>query len=113
MLERINADTDEVNRIISDFLSLSKPREMELEEVAFNDLVSSLKNTIETSSLMKNVELVLDLDYDERYILCDETQIRQVILNVCKNAVEAMEEISSPVLNISTGLDEYRKRSIY
>lgn len=106
---KINANTNEVNRIISDFLSLSKPRETELEEVAFNDLVSSLKNTIETSSLMQKVELILDLDYDERYIFCDETQIRQVILNICKNAVEAMERILSPVLHISTGLDEYKK----
>jgi PAS domain S-box-containing protein len=106
---KINANTNEVNRIISDFLSLSKPRETELEEVAFNDLVFSMKNTIETSSLMKKVELILDLDYDERYILCDETQIRQVILNICKNAVEAMGGILSPILNISTGLDEYKK----
>ena len=106
---KINSDTNEVNRIISDFLSLSKPRETDLEEIAFNDLVSSMKNTIETSSLMKKVELILDLDYDERYIYCDETQIRQVILNICKNAIEAMEAISSPVLHISTGLDEYRK----
>ena len=106
---KINANTNEVNRIISDFLNLSKPRETELEEVAFNDLVSSMKNTIETSSLMKNVDLILELDYDERYIYCDETQIRQVILNICKNAVEAMDEILSPVLHISTGLDEYTK----
>jgi len=106
---KINTDTDEVNKIISDFLSLSKPRETEMEEVAFNDLVSSMKNTIETSSLMKKVELVLDLDYDERYIICDETQIRQVILNICKNAVEAMEGILSPILHISTGLNQYKK----
>lgn len=106
---KINTDTDDVNKIISDFLSLSKPRETEMEEVAFNDLVSSMKNTIETSSLMKKVELVLDLDYDERYIICDETQIKQVILNICKNAVEAMEGILSPILHISTGLNQYKK----
>jgi len=106
---KINANTNEVNRIISDFLSLSKPRETEMEEVAFNDLVYSMKNTIETSSLMKKVELILDLDYDERYIYCDETQIRQVILNICKNAVEALEGIVSPILHISTGIDEYAK----
>lgn len=107
---KINADTNEVNRIISDFLSLSKPRETELEEVAFNDLVLSMKNTIETSSMMKKIDLILNLDYDERYILCDETQIRQVILNICKNAIEAMEDISiNSVLRISTGLDEFRK----
>lgn len=107
---KINSDTNEVNRIISDFLSLSKPRETELEEVAFNDLVLSMKNTIETSSMMKKIDLLLDLDYDERYILCDETQIRQVILNICKNAIEAMEDVSvNPVLHISTGLDECKK----
>lgn len=106
---KININTNEVNKIISDFLSLSKPRETELEEVAFNDMISSMKDTIETSSLMKKVELILDLDYDERYILCDETQIRQVILNICKNAVEAMDDILNPVLHIITGLDEGRK----
>lgn len=103
---KINIDTNEVNRIISDFLNLSKPRETELEEVAFNDLINSMKSTIETSSIMSKVQLVLDLDYDERYILCDETQMRQVILNICKNAVEAMSETENPIMRIATGLDE-------
>ncbi|GKU26769.1 MASE3 domain-containing protein [Clostridium folliculivorans] len=102
--KRINASTDEVNRIITDFLSLSKPRETELLEVSFNDLILSMRGIIETSSLLKGIDLVLDLDYDERYILCDETQIRQVMLNICKNAVEAMSEVKSPLLRISSGL---------
>jgi signal transduction histidine kinase len=106
---KINSDTDEVNRIISDFLNLSKPRDTELEEVAFNDLILSMKDTIETSSLINKVQVVLNLDYDERYILCDETQIRQVVLNICKNAVESMEETLNPVLSIITGLNEYSK----
>jgi PAS domain S-box-containing protein len=103
---KINSDSNEVNRIISDFLNLSKPRETELEEVAFIDLILSMKDTIETSSLINKVQLVLELDYDERYILCDETQIKQVILNICKNAVDAMEETVNPVLHIATGLNE-------
>jgi PAS domain S-box-containing protein len=106
---KINSDTNEVNRIISDFLNLSKPRETELEEIAFNDLIFSMKNTIETSSLINKVQVVLDLNYDERYILCDETQIRQVILNICKNAVESMEETLNPILNIATGLNEHNR----
>lgn len=105
--KKINSDTNEINKIISDFLNLSKPRETDLEEVAFNDLIASMKSTIETSSLMNKVQVILNLDYDERYMLCDETQVKQVILNICKNAVEAMESIVNPVLNISTGLDEY------
>lgn len=103
---KINSDTDEVNRIISDFLNLSKPRDRELKEVAFNDLVSSMLSTIKTSSLIKKVQVDLKLDYDERYVLCDETQIRQVILNICKNAVEAMEDTLNPLLSITTGINE-------
>lgn len=106
---KINTSTNEVNRIISDFLNLSKPRQTELEEIGFNDLIFSIKSTIETSSRMNRVEVVLDLNHDERYIICDETQIRQVILNICKNAVEAMEETINPVLHIRTGLDEKNK----
>ncbi|MNI44313.1 Sporulation kinase E [compost metagenome] len=87
-------------------MNLSKPRETELVEVSFSDLVLSMRNTIETSSLMNNSQLVLDIDYDERYILCDETQIKQVILNICKNAVESMDKVLNPTLKISTGLDE-------
>lgn len=107
--KKINISTNEVNRIISDFLNLSKPRQTELDEIGFNDLVLSMKSTIETSSQMNAVKIILDLNHDERYILCDETQIRQVILNIYKNAVEAMEETENPVLHISTGLDEKNK----
>lgn len=106
---KINLDTNEVNRIISDFLNLSKPRNTELEEVAFNDLVSSMVSTIKTSSLMNKVQVNLEIDYNERYILGDETQIKQVILNICKNAVEAMEGTLNPVLSLTTGLNERNK----
>ncbi|WP_069998608.1 MASE3 domain-containing protein [Cellulosilyticum sp. I15G10I2] len=104
---KIDAATNEINDIISVFLNLSKPREAQLEEVAFNDLVASMQSTIETSSLMNKVQVLLKLDYHERYILCDETQIRQVILNMCKNAVDAMAEVPEPILHISTGLDDH------
>ncbi|KZL92382.1 sensor histidine kinase [Clostridium magnum] len=107
--KKINASTNEVNRIITDFFNLSKPRQTDLEEIGFNDLIFSMKSTIETSSQLNDVKVILDLNHDERYILCDETQIRQVILNIYKNAVEAMEETVNPVLHISTGLDEKNK----
>ncbi|WP_160677560.1 MASE3 domain-containing protein [Clostridium sp. C8-1-8] len=107
--KKINISTDEVNRIISGFLSLSKPKETEFLEVAFIDLIGSMRGILETSSLMRGVELILDLKYDERYVLCDETQIRQVMLNICKNAVEAMDNSKHPVLLIKSGIREANK----
>lgn len=98
--------TDEVNRIISDFLSLSKPKQAVMEEVTVCDLLKSMEVTLETSSLIKGIDIEFLYNIDERYILCDEAQIRQVVLNICKNAIEAMDEVPNPKLIIEAGIIE-------
>jgi PAS domain S-box-containing protein len=104
--EKINKDVDEVNRIISEFLFLSKPRELELQEVSVYDIFHSIKNIVETSSLVKGIDVDMEISQEERYLFCDEVQIKQVILNMCKNAVEAMSDIVNPRLKVETGYDE-------
>lgn len=103
---KINKDVDEVNRIISEFLFLSKPREVLLEEISMLDLFETVSNTIENTSLTKGVDVTLDISKEERYILCDEVQIKQVVLNICKNAVDAMNEVQNRKLKIETGFSE-------
>lgn len=102
--KKINTSTDEVNRIISDFLCLSKPKDAVMEEMAVCDLLRSMECTIETSSLMKGIEIQFVYNIDDRYILCDESQIRQVVLNISKNAMEAMIEVSKPKLIVESGI---------
>ena len=48
------------------------------------------------------IEFIYNID--ERYILCDESQMKQVILNICKNAVEAMSEMKNAKLIIEAEL---------
>lgn len=103
---KINKSIDEVNRIISEFLSLSKPREVQLEEVSIYDMVQSIKCIVETSSLLRGINISFYLSKDEEYLLCDESQIKQVVLNICKNAVDAMLNIENARLVIETGYDE-------
>lgn len=103
---KINTSTDEVNRILSDFLSLSKPKQAIMEEAAICDLLQSLRSTIETSSLFKGIDIEFNFKVDERYVLCDEAQMKQVILNICKNAVEAMDDTANPRMIINAGIAE-------
>lgn len=104
--KKINTSTDEVNRIISDFLSLSKPKTLIREEMAVCDLLDSMKNTIETSAFVKGINMEFINKADERYVLCDETQMKHIILNICKNAAEAMEDTESPKLIVESGIRE-------
>jgi signal transduction histidine kinase len=67
------------------------------------DVLNSIKSMVETSSLVNGVAVDFKLSKDERYLLCDESQIKQVILNICKNAVDAMSEKNDARLTIETG----------
>lgn len=106
--KKINNDVNEVNAIISEFLFLSKPRETKLEEVSMYDIFESTKNLVETSSLVQGINVNMEISKEERYLLCDEVQIKQVILNICRNAVDAMTETAAPMLDIKTGYNEER-----
>lgn len=103
---KINEEVDEVNRIISEFLFLSKPKETELIEVSLFDIFQSIQSMIKTSSLVKGIDIEIQLCKEERYMLCDEAQLKQVILNLCKNAVDAMCDKTNAKLKIETGYNE-------
>lgn len=104
--KKINNDVNEVNSIISEFLFLSKPRETKLEEVSMHDIFESTRNLVKTSSLVQGINVDMEISKEERYLLCDQVQIKQVVLNICRNAVDAMAETLIPKLNIKTGYDE-------
>jgi signal transduction histidine kinase len=103
---KINAEVDEVNKIISEFLFLSKPREAELEDISMLDIFESIKSMVGATSLIKGVDVEFEFCREERYLLCDEAQLKQVILNMYKNAVDAMAGSLNAKLKIETCFDE-------
>lgn len=103
---KINEEVDEVNRIISEFLFLSKPRETELVEVSMIDIFQSIKSMVKSSSLVKGIDVDFQLSKEERYVMCDEAELKQVILNICKNAVDAMTDKTNAKLKVETGFNE-------
>jgi PAS domain S-box-containing protein len=107
--QKISDNTDEVNKIISNLLTMSKPSQAVMEEVSISDVVYSIKSILETSTITRGVNVEFNVNSDERYILCDEGQIKQVILNLCKNSVDAMSSVKEPELVVETGIDENKK----
>ncbi len=102
--KRIEEITNEVNKIITEFLAFSKPTPQKFNKVFLNEIILSVKYMLESPSFIKGVKLELHLTEHEKPVYADEFQIKQVILNMVKNAIEAMDETSSPLLVISTSL---------
>ncbi|MAM37724.1 PAS domain S-box protein (plasmid) [Sphingobium naphthae] len=54
----------------------------------------------------KSIEARFDIDHDAADVLVDKIQIQQVLVNLIRNAVEAMGDSDERVLSVSTGADQ-------
>ncbi len=87
---------------------LAFSRQSQPDTLGISNLNDIIHDTIEllNRTLPKNITVDLNLASEDAEIKCDETQIQQVILNLCLNARDAMEEEGGR-LTISTWLTSY------
>ncbi|MFZ5450855.1 MAG: GAF domain-containing protein [Thermodesulfobacteriota bacterium] len=92
--DKLQIIVDEVKRL-EDFLvevgSYAKFSEPQKTLGDLNALIREISSRLEPSLQERNIELLLELDPDLPEILFDPGHIRQVILNIAKNGVEAMD----------------------
>lgn len=88
----ISSEIDRALEVINDFSSLGKLKAITKEEV---DLYLLLEETVEvlTPLFRKNKDsLILNTTEDELYISLDYTKMKQVLINIIKNSLEAKKE---------------------
>lgn len=102
----IEQEVQEVNNLVTDFLAFAKPRSPELKKIPLNKFLQGMELVLKTQCSAKNIKVYFLLNPEEKPVLVDENQIKQVMINMVKNSLEAMEETTNPKLVISTGLNE-------
>ena len=101
-LDIMIGELDRANTIISDYLSLAKSRVTNLKLGNLNDIIKALFPLIRADGLRDNHDVKLELS-DIPDTMIDENDIRQLILNLVRNAMEAKK--SKGIINIKTYLD--------
>ena len=89
-LQIMLSEIDRINFIVSEFMLLARPQEKEFAE---SDLISLLRHVVallKTQAILKNIVIRTQYEFDQFEIICEENQIKQVFVNVLKNAIEAM-----------------------
>ncbi len=93
------ADTrNEVNRLgrlVSDFLTYARPSDVMFEDVEVVDLVVGVRDFLAAESLERGVGLRLKVVPDEIVVKGDPGQLRQVLMNLVLNAVQAVERLDA------------------
>lgn len=93
LMEIVMKETDRLNTILSDFLNYTQSKKndntiIDLTQL-IQDVITLLKNKEDLSSKKK---IVFKRTTDHLIINGDEEQIKQVVWNLCINALEAMSE---------------------
>jgi len=97
----------ELNRIefiLNELLMLAKPKDMTLKPEYLHQLLNHTITLLETQAIMNNVQIVTDFTQEELVFLCDENNMKQVFINIMKNAIEAMP--NGGMLTIETMREE-------
>lgn len=85
MLEEL----DRINLIIKEFLSLARPSQPQLKITDINELISEAMLLAEQEALMNEVMLEFIKSDNLPLVFLDPAQIKQVILNLISNAIQA------------------------
>ncbi|XEC93669.1 ATP-binding protein [Paenibacillus tarimensis] len=89
----ILAEIDRANDIINEFLNSSKPTAPMKQKVSINSLLKEVILLTESEALMKGCLIHFE-SYDQLLeVSIDVKQVKQVILNVMKNALDAIAEL--------------------
>jgi signal transduction histidine kinase len=86
----ILAETGRINEIISAFLSLAKNRRVEMELYNLTDIIFQLFPLIQADARKAGVVVNLQPLPEKLTILADEKEIKQLVLNIVRNAIEAL-----------------------
>ncbi|RJP34126.1 MAG: HAMP domain-containing protein [Candidatus Omnitrophota bacterium] len=81
-----------LNGILEDFLDFARPRPPELDWRNLNDVITDTVNFFKAGIPAEDVHVVMDLQPHIPSLQLDSQKMRQVFLNLGKNALEALPE---------------------
>lgn len=96
MLEEL----ERANEIITEFLALAKNKRVDLRLCSLNDIIIAIYPLLKADAILGDKALHLNLQEDIPELFLDEKEIRQLLINLVRNGLEAMEGGGN--VNIST-----------
>jgi two-component system, sporulation sensor kinase E len=94
------SELERIDMIVNEFLLLAKPQVSQFDQKDITQILYHTLAIMESQALMNKVDIHTSFTVNLPIILCDENKIKQVLINVMQNAVEAMPDGGALQLNI-------------
>ncbi|MEW6159506.1 MAG: ATP-binding protein [Verrucomicrobiota bacterium] len=95
-LEMASHESNRVVRLVRNFLSLIREHSERRGMIDLNELIRDVIQLRKFDMAMANVEQIVELDANLSRTFADPDQMKQVVLNLVNNALQALQESSMP-----------------
>jgi PAS domain S-box-containing protein len=98
-------ELDRIEFIVSEFLNLAKPQAVTYEKNHPIELLNDVIILLKTETNLNNIAIVESFQDNIPCIYCEKNQIKQVLINIFKNAIESMH--NGGKITVSTRLSSF------
>lgn len=105
-IEIMQKELQRIEFIVNEFLFVSKPQATHFVTRTLHTIVMSTVELLQPQALLGNIEIEAEVDSALPPVTCDEHQVKQVFINIMKNALESMSQAG--ILRIQAELNHQR-----
>ncbi|MFD3261930.1 ATP-binding protein [Paenibacillus lentus] len=84
------SELDRINLIVSEFLILAKPQAVNFQTKDVRFTLGDVVSLLDSEAHLHNIEFSVHFSPETILVHCEENQLKQVFINILKNAMEAM-----------------------
>src|SRR5262249_55721974 len=89
-MEIVSREILRLDRVVKTFLDFTRPVELNVSEVAIDEFMQEIVDLARPQAAFKNIQIGMDQHADGVAIRADRDLLKQALLNVAVNAIEAM-----------------------
>lgn len=97
-------ESDRLNRVLTDLLTLAQPGRARLEKTSLRDLVKDVRNIVQLDLDHRGIGLEVRLEREQ--VLADPAAARQVLLNLLLNALDVVPDHTGRIVVAGGGPDD-------
>jgi signal transduction histidine kinase len=126
-ISSLQAECRNLEDVLNAFLQFARAGELRLELGSLNDVVADYVDFLEPQARSMDVELRTHLDSDLPPVQLDPALMRQALVNLCRNAIEAMPDGGSidlltrtrgsmvvlEIIDTGRGMDEATRKRMF
>ncbi|MET3729633.1 two-component system sporulation sensor kinase A [Fictibacillus halophilus] len=104
-LRIMESELNRINDIVGELMLVAKPQAVSFEHTNIQELIYSVVRLLETQAIMKNIQIWVNISDNIPLVYGVENQLKQLFINLLKNAIESMEKDGEIHIKIGTRND--------